>query len=103
MLINDRIVLCIEFEAWAGYVAAIVWNMLHVFRPSSSTSGGQSDRVASSAAEIVVGAGATAMVAEGELEALVDFRIMSLHAEPVVHCLQGLPSLSRTMPLGSLV
>jgi len=65
--------------ATLGYVAVILCKSAHVDRPSSSTSGGQSDKVAAGA--LVAGAG-TVESLEG---AFVDAFIIDIHAAVEVH------------------
>ena len=79
---NDFITDCMEEEAFSGYVAAMLWSMVQVDRPSSSTSGGQSE----GSAVCVVDAAAVATV-EGP-PALVDFFIIAIHAEEDVQLRQ---------------
>ena len=78
---NRFMTVCIDVGAASGYVAAMLWSIVQVERPSSSTSGGQSE--GSGAGSVVVGARA-AVAAAG----FVDFFIIAIHAELAVQLRQ---------------
>ena len=104
----------------SGYVAVIVWRSVQVDRPSSSTSGGQSDGRVEGVVSAVAAAGMEDVVGEVVL-ALLDVFIMESQSEvevqvrQLVYCQKwcsatlesmrtyGLPFLSSTTPFGSLV
>lgn len=98
--------------AFSGYVAAIECSSVHVERPSSSTSGGQSEgvslgeRVAAAAkAEVEVG---ILLVLDVGVEVELEFVLLrsaclvnARHEATEVQVRQGFPSLSKTTPLGN--
>lgn len=71
---NCFMTICIDDGADSGYVAAMLWSIVQVERPSSSTSGGQSEGA---------GVGSVAVKASGAVAAagFVDFFIIAIHAE----------------------
>ena len=78
---NCFITVCIEEGAASGYVAAMLWSIVQVERPSSSTSGGQSEGTGTGS--VVVEARATVAAA-----GFVDFFIIAIHAELAVQLRQ---------------
>ena len=78
---NCFITVCIDEGAALGYVAAMLWSIVQVERPSSSTSGGQSEGTGTGS--VVVEARAT-VAASG----FVDFFIIAIHAELAVQLRQ---------------
>ena len=73
---------CIDAGADSGYIAAMLWSIVHVERPSSSTSGGQSGGT---------GVGSTVVVVAAAVDAeagFVDFFIIAIHAELAVQLRQ---------------
>jgi uncharacterized protein (DUF362 family) len=61
--------------AFSGYVAAIEWSSVHVERPSSSTSGGQSEGVS-------FGGGVVAAAAASAAVDVVMLLVLGVEAEP---------------------
>ncbi len=72
------IIVCIDEGALSGYVAAMLWSIVQVERPSSSTSGGQSK---GGFAGSVVAAARPVDAAAVAVAGFVDFFIIAIHAE----------------------